>query len=70
MAKAQNYMRQVNRNPPCVTREVYSTKGTSHWGTEEHRPWEENRPKIREKVANFDVFTLFRRCFRVLREVN
>ena len=24
-------------------RDVFSTKGMSHWGTEENRPWEENR---------------------------
>ena len=40
-------------------RDVYSTKGTDHWGTEENRPWEENRPQICEKIANFGVFTLF-----------
>ena len=40
-------------------RDVYSTKGTGHWGTEENRPWEENRPQICEKIANFGVFTFF-----------
>ena len=49
---------------PCgglarFARDVYSTKGTSHWGTEENRPWEENRPQLHEKIANFGVFTLF-----------
>ena len=41
------------------TRDVYSTKRSDHCGTEENRPWEENRPQIREKIANFGVSTLF-----------
>ena len=40
-------------------RDVYSTKGTGHWGTEENRPWEENRPQICKKNREFWRFYTF-----------